>query len=151
MFFKEIMCKLVGSVQSTCVFFSSFSILLIAVDRYIFIIHPSARQISPKQVRKTHLCLIYVFMNPSTLLYINTLYFPKAVLLSFVSFLLAAMFSSPLFFLTKLDVKHHLLSDRVTSFCYEVTEQVSFLEKVKVRTFLLSTYPWLPLPRWCTY
>ena len=59
---------------------------------------------------------------------------PKAVLLSFVSFLLAAMFSSPLFFLTKLDVKHHLLSDRITSFCYEVKEQGFHLEKVKVKT-----------------
>ena len=71
-------------------------------------------------------------MNPSTLLYINTLYFPKAVLLSFLSFLLAAMFSSPLFLLTKLDVQHHLLLDRVTSYCYE--EQGVYLEKVKVRT-----------------
>ena len=47
---QEILCKLIGATQSTCVFFSSFSILLIAMDRYLFIVRPTGRQISVKQV-----------------------------------------------------------------------------------------------------
>ena len=47
---QEILCKLIGSSQSTCVFFSSFSILLIAIDRYLFIVRPAGRQISVNQV-----------------------------------------------------------------------------------------------------
>ena len=50
--FQTMVCKLFGITQSSCVFFSSFSILLIAVDRYLFIVHPSARQISTAQVIK---------------------------------------------------------------------------------------------------
>ena len=46
----DYLCKLVGTTQASCVFFSSFSILLIAVDRYMFIVHPTATQISTKQV-----------------------------------------------------------------------------------------------------
>ena len=46
----DYLCKLVGTTQASCVFFSSFSILLIAVDRYLFIVHPTATQISTKQV-----------------------------------------------------------------------------------------------------
>ena len=47
---QAILCKLIGAIQSTCVFFSSFSILLIACDRYFFIVHPTGSQISIKQV-----------------------------------------------------------------------------------------------------
>ena len=46
----EILCKLIGTTQATCVFFSSFSIVLIAVDRYLFILHPTNTQISTVQV-----------------------------------------------------------------------------------------------------
>ena len=42
---QEIMCKLVGTSQATCVFLSSFSILLIAIDRYLFIVHPTWPQV----------------------------------------------------------------------------------------------------------
>ena len=48
---QEVMCKLLGATQNCCVFFSSFSILLIAVDRYIFIVHPTTGQISTRMVR----------------------------------------------------------------------------------------------------
>ena len=47
---QEVMCKLLGATQNCCVFFSSFSILLIAVDRYIFIVHPTTGQISTRMV-----------------------------------------------------------------------------------------------------
>ena len=50
----EYLCKLIGTTQATCVFFSGFSILLIAVDRYIFIVRPSSTQISTKQVVAGH-------------------------------------------------------------------------------------------------
>ena len=43
---QEILCKLAGIIQSTCVFFSSFSIALIALDRFLFIKHPTGVQIS---------------------------------------------------------------------------------------------------------
>ena len=88
----ETICKLVGSVQSTCAFFSSFSILLIAVDRYIFIVHPTARQITPN----------------------------KAVLFSCLGLLMSAAMSSPLFIFAKLDVRQNILTETVNSFCYVV-------------------------------
>ena len=43
-------CKLMGSLQSSSVFFSSFSILLIAIDRYFILLRPRHKQISSKQV-----------------------------------------------------------------------------------------------------
>ena len=48
------MCQLAGSLQSACVFFSSFSILLVAVDRYLFILCPSSKQISTTMVSRSH-------------------------------------------------------------------------------------------------
>ena len=87
----EYLCKLIGTTQATCVFFSGFSILLIAVDRYIFIVRPSSTQISTKQ----------------------------AFILSFVTLFISTFLSSPLFFLTKLDVKETLM-DETYSYCYEV-------------------------------
>ena len=47
---QEIMCKLMGFSQATCIFFSSFSILLIATDRHQFIVHPHRKQISSSMV-----------------------------------------------------------------------------------------------------
>ena len=49
----EYLCKLIGTTQATCVFFSAFSIVLIAVDRYLFIVHPTSTQISTRQVSNT--------------------------------------------------------------------------------------------------
>ena len=39
---------------------------------------------------------------------------------SFLSFILSIFFSSPLYMLTKLGVKKNFLTERVTSYCYEV-------------------------------
>ena len=47
----EYLCKLIGTTQASCVFFSAFSIVLIAVDRFLFIVHPTRTQISTAQVR----------------------------------------------------------------------------------------------------
>ena len=80
-----------GTTQATCVFFSSFSIVMIAVDRYIFIVRSTSTQISINQ----------------------------AFLLSLMSLVLSAILSSPLFIITKLDLEHSLLSDKTFSFCYE--------------------------------
>merc|ERR1712179_101346 len=74
---QEIICKLKGFLQTCCVFFSSFSILLIAMDRYIIIVTPYSTQISIKM----------------------------AFLLSLIILIISAAFSSPLFFLTKLEVQ----------------------------------------------
>ena len=49
-FLQEILCKLMGSSQSSFVFFSSFSVVLIAVDRLIFIVYPGSFQISINKV-----------------------------------------------------------------------------------------------------
>ena len=46
----EYLCKLIGTTQASCVFFSAFSIVLIAVDRFLFIVHPTSTQISTPQV-----------------------------------------------------------------------------------------------------
>ena len=46
----EYLCKLIGTTQASCVFFSAFSIVLIAVDRFMFIVHPTSTQISTPQV-----------------------------------------------------------------------------------------------------
>ena len=54
-YFKEFVCKLLDSFQATCVFFSSFSILMIAMDRYRFILQPRHRQISVQMVRMCQL------------------------------------------------------------------------------------------------
>ena len=48
------MCQLAGSLESACIFFSSFSILLVAVDRYLCILCPSSKQISPTMVSNSH-------------------------------------------------------------------------------------------------
>ena len=65
----SILCKMIGTIQASCVFFSSFSILLVALDRYRFILHPSQTQLS------------------------NT----QAFLASGLAFLLSATLSTPLF------------------------------------------------------
>ena len=73
---QEILCQLNSSSQSAFVFFSSTSVVLIAVDRLLYIAYPAGTQISTGQ----------------------------AFLLSAVGFVCCAAFSSPLFFFTKLEV-----------------------------------------------
>ena len=70
------MCKVLGSFQATFVFFSTFSILLIAVDRYRFIVHPSKSQIS----------------------------ISMAVIMSVTTFILSMLISAPLYLMTELEV-----------------------------------------------
>ena len=55
----------------------------------------------------------------SVIIFVNKVLF-QAILLSVLSFLLAAVLSAPLFFLAKLDVNKNIISEQVTSFCYEV-------------------------------
>ena len=85
------MCKWMGATQATCVFFSSFSIVMIAVDRYVFIVHSNRTQTSIKQ----------------------------ALTMSMMSLLLSIILSSPLFIITQLDVSQSLFSDKLFSYCYE--------------------------------
>ena len=47
---KEILCQLPSTSQSAFVFFSSFSVVLIAVDRLLLIVYPSRTQISTSMV-----------------------------------------------------------------------------------------------------
>ena len=85
---------MLGSFQASCVFFSSFSILMIAMDRYRFILQPRQKQISIQM----------------------------AVWFSLLSLFISGLMSSPLFIMTELEVYTNLLSEGVTSFCYEVVQ-----------------------------
>ena len=89
----DILCKLIGTIQASCVFFSSFSILLIALDRYRFILHSTKTQLS------------------------NT----QAFLASGLAFVLATTLSSPLLFITKLEFRKNIFTDKYFSYCYEVS------------------------------
>ena len=51
---QGVVCKLMGSLQSSSVFFSSFSILLIAIDRYFLLLGTRKRQLSSRQVSISH-------------------------------------------------------------------------------------------------
>ncbi|XP_023334629.1 neuropeptide F receptor [Eurytemora carolleeae] len=88
---QEVLCKMMGTSQSTCIFFSAFSIVLIAVDRYQFIVNSTEVQISILQ----------------------------AGFLSLFSFLLSVILSLPVFFFTKLEVKLNFVSKEELSYCYE--------------------------------
>ncbi|XP_023335731.1 neuropeptide F receptor isoform X2 [Eurytemora carolleeae] len=46
---RYLLCKSIGIIQSTCIFFSTFSVVLIAVDRFLFVIRPCSVQISTTQ------------------------------------------------------------------------------------------------------
>lgn len=85
------LCKAVGCIQCTAVFLSSSSIVLIALDRYRYILHPQATQMSISQV----------------------------FLMTTASLLASLTLSSPLVVVTKLEVRKNLFSDIETSFCYE--------------------------------
>ena len=61
---------------------------MIAVDRYIFIVHSTTNQISINQ----------------------------AFLLSLMSLVMSVILSSPLFIFTQLDLEHSLLSGKIFSF-----------------------------------
>ena len=47
---QEILCQLTSASQSAFVFFSSFSVVAIAVDRLLFIAYPKKTQITTGQV-----------------------------------------------------------------------------------------------------
>ena len=92
-----ILCKMMGTIQAICVFYSSFSILLVSLDRYRFILLSSKTQLSNNQ----------------------------AFLASGLAFLLSATLSSPLFLLTKLKTRTNPFTEQHFSFCYEVTSLYS--------------------------
>ena len=87
-----ILCKMIGSVQASCIFFSSFSILLVALDRYRFILHRGKTQLSSAQAFSS----------------------------SGFGFLLSITLSAPIFVITKVKIRRNLLTDDYSSFCYEV-------------------------------
>ena len=51
LFVQYLLCKSIGVIQSTCIFFSTYSVVLIAVDRFLFVIRPCSVQISTLQVQ----------------------------------------------------------------------------------------------------
>ena len=105
--FQEFLCKLYGSFQSTCVFFSSFSTLLIAIDRYRFIMRPTQKQISIQMVGTQKILLTFNMCV-------------QAILLSIFSIVISIIMSSPLFIFSELEVYENLFTDGFTSFCTEV-------------------------------
>ena len=48
---QDLMCKTKSTLETSCLYFSSFSILLIAIDRYIIIVHPTSPQITVQKVQ----------------------------------------------------------------------------------------------------
>ena len=89
--YQGIFCKLMGATQNTCVFFSTFSIALIAIDRYFFIVHSPNIQISIIQ----------------------------ALFLSLMSFMVSALLASPLFLVTHLTELPSLTSNKSLFYCFE--------------------------------
>ena len=60
----NMVCKMKSSLETTCLFFSSFSILLIAMDRSMMIVYPTTLQISPQMVQKYMYKLTYWLLLP---------------------------------------------------------------------------------------
>ena len=60
------------------------------------------------------------------------MYFCQAIWLSLFSLLVSCLMSSPLFMMTELKVYTNLLSDGVTSFCYEAGKMSKTLGKLTV-------------------
>ena len=58
--FQSFMCPLMGVSQDAFMFLSSFSIVLIAVDRFQYICKPHSRQISSTMVSSTKLGYMWV-------------------------------------------------------------------------------------------
>ena len=113
-FFQEMMCQLTSASQSAFVFFSSFSVVLIAVDRLLLIVYPRITQISTCQVRAYNY-LHYINFPPNM----------QAFNPSAFGALSCAAFSMPLFFFTKIQV---IFKD--ASYCYEVSQP--YIEHVEV-------------------
>ena len=100
---QEVYCKLMAFAQSTFVFFSSISIVLIALDRMLVVALPEYPQITTKHVRGRFFEIRY-----------NMNLF-QAYYFSFIGLILACLFSAPIFLNTKMNV---LFKD--ASYCYEV-------------------------------
>ena len=54
--YQTVVCPLMGLSQGASMYFSSFSIVLIAVDRFMFICKPHWKPISTQMVRKLQFC-----------------------------------------------------------------------------------------------
>ena len=115
--------KLIGATQASCVFFSAFSIVLIAVDRFIFIVHPTSTQISTAQVNLQEGFSININQNKCLLL-------NQALILSAVSLFMSAFLSSPLFFVIKSKVQMSFSNGVTYSYCYEVKKNKATVIKI---------------------
>ena len=93
-----------STTQSVFVFFASFSVVIIAMDRMRFIVTPQKVQLSNKMV---NILQLKVSNRLKTVL--------KGLLVSFLGLVLSVVFSYPLFRFTKIEV---LFKD--ASYCYEV-------------------------------
>ena len=104
------MCKLTSSSQCAFVFFSSFSVVVIAIDRLLVVTHSSKLQITCKMVGRictrviSQILMLYVLL--------------QALGISVVGFFCCLLISSPLFYFTRLET---IFLD--ASYCYEVTYQ----------------------------
>jgi hypothetical protein len=96
-----------SSLETSCLYFSSFSILLIAIDRSITIIYPTYPKISNKKV--------------PTFIFLFTIYhLSQAYALSLVGMLLSLAMTSPLLVLTKYEVKIDLRLNIINTSCVQV-------------------------------
>ena len=104
-----------GSSQAAFIFFSSFSVLLIALDRYRLILHPTDTQIT---VKKVNLDTVGVDANHCF----------QATILSLISLLVSLIISLPLFLVTELQVYTNIYTGGIISFCFEV--KISYQDNI---------------------
>ena len=108
--FQEALCKISGTTQSTAVFFTSFSIVLIAFDRFQLIVRSDRRQVSNLE----------------------------AVSFSFLALLLSVTLSLPLSFVTQMS--YISIGDISLAFCYESWGGNQRLKKIYTSICFLTQY-----------
>lgn len=114
-----------STTQSVFVFFASFSVVIIAMDRMRFIVTPQKVQLSNKMVN-----ILQLKVSDR----LKTVF--KGLLVSFLGLVLSVVFSYPLFRFTKIEV---LFKD--ASYCYEVHKSKLFLTVWSMCVFLLRVSP----------
>ena len=115
--FQEVLCKMTATSQSVFVFFASFSVVIIALDRMRFVVTPGKAQLNNKMVK-------LILTRPvQSAVYISIFHINQGLLLSLIGLVLSIVFSLPLFIYTKIEV---LFKD--ASYCFEVEENICRFE-----------------------
>ena len=111
--------------QSVFVFFASFSVVIIAVDRMRFVVTPKKVQLNNKMVK---------MMKARPAQYIFYVIKHQGLVFSLIGLLLSTVFSVPLFIYTEIEV---LFKD--ASYCYEVKQIFLILKLIPL--FSIRAFP----------